>query len=224
LAVAQSGSTAGGDGGSAGALAGLVAEIQSFVDAFNTLLTSLGNLTGGTFTTAEDLAAQFSQALAAQAAQPLANGASPLTTLAQIGIQLQPATTTTPAALTLNLQTLQAAFAADQAGTSSLVRQALQTFGGLAAGFNRTAQGSVEQANIGVLGLAELLALASQSGLNNAGAGLPLLLGTGLAGTGATLDLADLFALESFNPGTGSSLAQQLTALNQYNAIAALLG
>jgi hypothetical protein len=215
---------------------GLVAEVQSFVDAFNTLQSSLGNLSGVLGTSADQsLAVQFSQSLAAQVAAPIANGASTLTTLAQIGIQLQPATTTTPAALTIDLPTLQAAFAADQAGTASLVGQAVQAFGNLAARFagaagsqsltvGELATTAVEQTNIGQLDLAELLAIASQSGLNNAGAGLPLLLGTGLAGTGSTLDLAALFALESFNPSTGADLAAQLTALNQYNAIAALIG
>lgn len=129
LAVLQPGSNNSGIGQNFGNDFGsLAAEAQNFVDTFNSVQNSFENLQGPLGgLPAESLAGQFMPALDQQATAAFDNGNSTLTTLAQIGINLQASPLTgNGGTLSIDLKALQSAFNTDQAGTFSLLRGATQ--------------------------------------------------------------------------------------------------
>jgi hypothetical protein len=176
--------------------ASLAAEAQNFVDAFNTLQSNLtflqvpfGTLSG------KPLAAQFAQVLNAQATSPLTNDSSTPTSLTDIGITLKSTSTTAVGGtLGIDLQTLQSAFESNPTGTFSLLTQAVQSFGDVAATFS--AQASSE---------ATTFAALSQFGFGQSG-------------------LLDLLLMSSFNSGSATTRTQQLMALNEFNLVSTLFG
>lgn len=189
--------------GGSGDFGSLVAVAQNFVDAFNNLQLNLNSLRGQLgILPGEQLAGQLVQALDRQAAAAFDNGGSTLTTLAQIGISFQAAPIPgNGGTLRIDLAALQSAFAADPAGSFSLLETATQTLGDLAARFESQAGGA-----------AASLALQSAS-LFTAG-----LTASGLQGT------ASLLALGLLSQGGTAGQAQRLAALNQFLLVSTLLG
>lgn len=204
--------TASGTGGQnfASDLASLAAETQYLVDAFNNLqenIASVGtasDLLGGSLPGASRLA----QTLATQAQASYANGSSTLTDLAQLGISFE-ATTERPGRLSVDLDTLKAAFDADPAGTFALLSQAAKAFGDTAANFTSETGSQLSTLN----------ALAQSSATNQ------LITSSLLSSTQTTggLNLADLLALESLT-GSAMSAQQIVLAMNQYALVSTLLG
>lgn len=208
LAALQPGSTSSGLGQNFGTDFGsLAAEAQNFVDTFNTLQNTLANLQGASGPLFGDtLTAQFSQALTAQATATIGNGTAAPNSLADIGITLQaPSDSAAGGTLSIDLQALQSAYSANPSGTFSLLDQAAQSLGGVAANF--AGQAGVEAATLGAVAQfsSELL-----------------LLGSGLTGSN-TLSLTDLLALSSLNSGSALTLTQQVLALNEFNLVSTLI-
>jgi hypothetical protein len=203
LANLHPGSSASGLGQNFGTdFASLVAEAQYFVDAFNNLQSNLAFMQGSLGTLSGDtLAVQFARTLNTQSTLPLTNdtddisGTSAPTSLAEIGIEFQPTPTTAVAGtLSIDLQTLQSAFESNPTGTFSLLTQAVQSFGDLAATFSaRAGSEAVTFASLATFGF-------GQSGL------------------------FDLLLMSSFNSGNATTLTQQLMALNEFNLVSTLLG
>jgi len=218
LAVLQPGSASSGLGTNFGTDFGsLAAEVHNFVDTFNTLQSTLASLQSPVGALAGNtLANQFVQALNTQVTATFANGETGPTTLGQLGVELQPVAGGGASALTVNLQSLQSAFAANPTGTFSLLAQAVQSFGNLAANF--AAQAGAESSTVGALGLggggfggfslADLFALESLGGL----------------GGSNSFGFADLLALSALGGGGALTLTQQLTALNEFNLVSSLIG
>lgn len=212
IAVIQPGLASSGLGQHFGADFGsLAAEAQGFVDAFNTLQNTINGLQG--FAGAQGgspFATQLATSLDNQAGASFANGGSPLTTLAQIGITLQPPTVTGGGGtLGIDLATLQSAFNADQAGTFSLLGQAIASFSAIAGGF-----GSEAGSQFAVTGALAQAALTESL--------LGLSLNGGSFGSGR-FDFTDLLALSSLSQGNASNTAQTILALNQFNFVQTLL-
>lgn len=201
LAKLQPGSTTSGLGDNFGTdVASLAAETQNFVDAFNTVQSNLARQAQSFGAlTAEPLAAQFSQTLNELVAAPLVGSDPALTSLAQLGITLQPAPTAAGGTLTIDLDTLQSAFEGNPAGTFAALDQAVQLFGDAAAGF--VSQVGRETAT--VAGLAQF--------------------GLGQTTFGSS-GLINLLALSSFNSGVATTVTQQLMALNEFILVSTLLG
>ena len=179
----------------------LAAEAQNFVDSFNALQNALAGLQSGAGPlTGDALAAQFAQALGDQATATFTNGTGP-TTLADIGIAQSDSGT-----LSIDLQALQTAYQANASGTFSLLAQAAQSLGQVAAGY--ADQAGAESATLG--SVAQL------------GSGLSLLFGSDLTASN-NFGLADLLALSSLSSGNATTLTQQLLALNEFNLISNLI-
>jgi hypothetical protein len=203
LSILSPGTSTGGLGQNFGTdFASLAAEAQNFVDAFNNLQSNLAILQGpfGSITS-EPLAAQFAQLLNSQATAPLANDASGAavnsapTSLSEIGINLQPTSSAgVGGTLSIDLQTLQSAFESNPTGTFSLLTQAVQSFGELAATFSARAGSE-----------AATFASLSQFGFGQSG-------------------LLDLLLMSSFNSGSATTLTQQLMAVNEFNLVSTLFG
>jgi hypothetical protein len=195
LSNLQPGSTASGIGENFGTnLASLAAEAQSFVDAYNTLQDNLTNLQESFGSLAgNSLVAQLAQALNAQVVEPIGNSNSAFTDLGQIGIEFQPASTTSGGGtLSLDLQTLQSAFETNPTAAFSLLAQATQALGNTASGFTSQAAGQ-----------------------------LPFL-ASGLWGN-SSYAYSNWLALSSLNSGSATTLTQQLMALNEFNLVSSLL-
>jgi len=178
----------------------LAAEAQNFVDAFNTLQGNLARLQNapGAGNTAT-LAAQFAQNLNAQTQAPLvtqAASADQPTSLADIGITLQPAVLGLGNTLSVDLEALQGAFLNDPNAPFALLAQAVDSFGSVASGFAATGQ---QAATLGTLAAFDL---------TNTSLWLPGLL--------------DLLTVSSFNNGSATTLIQQLMALNEFNLVSTL--
>lgn len=184
----------------------LAAEAQNFVDTFNTLQSTLAGLQSAYGPLAGDaLTTQFSQALDTRATATQANGGTAPTTLADIGITLQ--TGATGGTLSIDLQALQAAYQANPTGTFSLLAQAAQSLGNVAA--NYASQAGAESTTL--------------AGIAQADSQLSLLFGSGLTGS-SSFGLADLLALSSMTSGSTGTLTQQLLALNEFNLVSTLIG
>jgi hypothetical protein len=204
LAVLQPGSTASGLGDNFGAdFASLAAEVQYFVDAFNTLQSELASLQGplGGFT-GRTLATRFSHALNTQVAATIPNGAAGPTSLVQVGLELQPASTTGASSkLGIDLQTLRSAFESNPAGNFSLLTKAVESFRNVATDFAGQATGKA--AALGTLGI------VTQLGLGQSVFG--------------QLELSNLLAFSSFNSGDTTTLTRQLVALAEFHLVSTLL-
>jgi Flagellar hook-associated protein 2 C-terminus len=182
--------------------ASLAAEVQSFVDAFNGLQSTIaningtGNLLGASLTGTSGLV----QSLNTEAQTTFANGNSTLANLAQLGIQFNPSPLPGGGGnLSVNLGTLQSAFNTNPTGAFSLLATAANAFSGLAGNFVNQA-GTLTQSSLGV----ELLAnsLLSEAQANG--------------------DLSGLLAIESL---TGvNNLQQVILAMNEFNFVAGLGG
>lgn len=191
-------------------VASLAAESQYLVDAVNNLQENLasaataGNLLGSSLPGA----ARLAQTLATQAQASYANGGSTLTDLAQLGISIQ-AATEPGGRLSVDLDTLKAAFDSDARGAFALLSQAANAFGDTAANF------------IGATGnqLSTLNALAQSAATNQL---ITNSLPSSPQPTGG-LNLADLLALESLT-GSAASAQQIVLAMNQYALVSTLLG
>jgi len=149
----------------------------------------------------------LAQSLNAETQASFANGSSALTNLSQLGIVFQPPTTPGGgSSLSINLNTLQAAFNSDPAATFSLLASATNTFSSLANSFltQTGAQSSPftsqAQTSVGVeLLINDLLSQAQNNG-----------------------DLSGLLAIDSL---TGTANFQQvMLAMNEFNFVSGLLG
>lgn len=189
-------------GGSVPDFAGLAAAGGRFAAAFNHLQQAFATAQSSSGDALSQLlAGRFAPALDERLLATFASSDSSLARLNQLGIALQPlATAGTPRLLSVDLATLQSAFAGDRAGTLSLLRQAGQSFGNLAAelenqlGTALAGQGAPARAgSLNTLGLAQRL--PADTALNTL---LPAILGPATT-TAATPDtvLRDLLA----NPG-----------------------
>lgn len=188
-------------------LASLAAETQFIVDAVNNARNSLANLAGfGGLGSSGSLAAAFTQALSNVSRQAFANGGSSLTRLEQLGIRLGPSAAAGNS-LSIDLDTLKAAFATDQTGAFSLLAEAADAFRKLAAD-------TVTQAETNFATASAL----SQFDFSNQFFGSNSLLTSGNG-----FNLANLLFLESLG-GSNSTTRQNLLALNEFNLVSALLG
>lgn len=187
--------------------ASLAAEAQFLVDAVNGVqqgLAANGTLAGN------GLATAFVRNLANIGQSSFDNGNSSLTRLSQLGITAQTSASGT-STFSIDLATLQSAFAADPAGAFSLLGQAAQAFGKAAGTTVAQAQGSVDTLG-GVAGLSVFQQFFGNGGL--------------LANSNG-LNFTDLLLLDSLqavggNNG-GSSTLQNLVAISQFNLVSTLL-
>jgi hypothetical protein len=136
----QPGSVTSGGGQNYGTdFASLAAEVQHFVDTFNTLQNSIANLNGPSvfgFTGTLAGSAALVQSLDTQAQATFSNGSSALTTLAQLGITFQPTLLANGGGtLSVDMNKLQAAFNSDASGAFALLGKAANAFGDLASSF-----------------------------------------------------------------------------------------
>lgn len=188
-------------------LASLAAEAQFLVDAFNGAQRNLASLGG--LGRSQGLAAAFTLALSNVSQETFTNGASALTQLAQLGINLE-ATAAGSSRLSVDLDTLKSAFASDPAGAFSLLA-------GAADAFRSAAADTVGQA----LGNFAAASILSQVEFSNQ------FFGSGsLFATGNGFNLADLLFLESLGGGAAgnANIQQHLLALNEFNLVSTLLG
>lgn len=191
-------------------LASLAAEAQFLVDAFNNAQSNLSNLASvGGLGSSDSLAAAFTLTLSDASQQNFSNGDSSLTRLAQLGISLQPSADGSNR-LSIDLDTLKSAFAADQSGAFSLLSGAADAFRSVAADTVSQAEG-----NFATAGALSQLELSSQFFGSNS-----------LTTTGNGFNLADLLFLESLG-GSGSgntNTLQNVLAFNEFNLVSTLLG
>ncbi len=148
----------------------ITAAAQSLIDAYNNLLSTLSSLTGSSGSLATDPnAAQLMADLSSTLSQSFNVGGA-TTSLAQLGISIQPDGT-----LALDAGTLQSAYAADPTGTVAVLNQAALAFDCLASNYagpggslvmeSQTLQQSVLDQQL-VVGAADTAALlAQQQGL-----------------------------------------------------------
>lgn len=118
--------------------ASFAAEAQYLVDAFNSLQSGIANLNGVSLFgfSGNAAGAALLQSLDTQAQASFANGSSSLTTLAQLGITLQPALSASGGGtLSIDMSKLQAAFNSDASGAFALLGKAANAFGAAAANF-----------------------------------------------------------------------------------------
>ena len=190
-------------------LASLAAEVQNFVDAFNSLqsnLTSIDSastLLGGSAQAISDL----NQSLNSQVQASLANSNSALTNLSQLGIDFTPSPIPGgKSSLSINLVTLQSAFNTDASGAFSLLAAATNSLGSLAGGF-------INQSGAILPSLTAQAQLLANSSLLTDG----LLVSSQ---TGGNLD--NLLTIASLTGG-GENLQQVISAINQYTLVSTLL-
>lgn len=152
--------------------AGVQNAAQTLASAFNTLQSSVADVTAPGGQLANDaLASSLASGLQTLAQGVFNNGTSSLTTLSQIGITVQ------GGSLNVNSNALQAAFNTDAAGTASLLSKAVQGFDALAQRFGGSggAIGAVEQGLQQQQSIAQLLQPASASDLGALLSGFELL-------------------------------------------------
>lgn len=214
LAVLRPGSSDSGIGRNFGTDFGsLAAEAQFFVDSFNSLQGSLGelNLLFGTVP-ASSPAAQLSADLQTRTDESFDNGDSALTQLSDLGIELQ--RSLLPGAggrLSIDMEALRTAFEADPEGSFSLLARAADAFATTAREFTASSDGvsSLLAAQLQFSSLQLTLGLfdggsdSSQSGLQN---------------------LTDLLTLASLGNGGPDSQARIVAALNEFSLVSSLLG
>ncbi|MBD5800831.1 hypothetical protein AZOA_02320 [Azoarcus sp. Aa7] len=213
LSVLRPGSSNSGIGQNFGTDFGsLVAETQYFVDSFNNLQGSLGevNFLFGTVPTSSP-AAQLSADLQARVDEAFDNGDSTLTQLSDLGIELRPALF--PGAggsLSIDLEALHAAFEADPEGSFSLLARAADAFATVATEFTAS--------NNGVTSL-----LAAQLQFSSLQLTLGLFDGSSDASQSGFQNLSDLLTLASLGNGGPDSQARVLAALNEFSLVSSLL-
>lgn len=213
LSVLRPGSSDSGIGQNFGTDFGsLAAEAQYFVDSFNSLQGSLGelNFPFGTVPTSAP-AAQLSADLEARVDEAFDNGDSTFTQLSDLGIELQPALL--PGAggrLSIDMEALRAAFEADPEGSFSLLARAADAFATVATEFTASNESvtSLLAAQLQFSSLQLTLGLfddnsdSSQSGLQG---------------------LTDLLTLASLGNGGADSQARIVAALNEFSLVSSLL-
>ncbi|WP_407280082.1 hypothetical protein U5817_06430 [Aromatoleum evansii] len=213
LAVLRPGSSDSGIGQNFGTDFGsLAAEAQFFVDSFNSLQSSLGevNVLFGT-APASSPAAQLSADLRARVEEAFDNGDSALTQLSDLGIELQPSLLPgTGGRLGIDMAALRAAFEADPEGSFSLLARAAEAFATVATEFT-SSNGDVNSL------------LATQLRFSS----LQLTLGLFDSGSdssqGGLQNLTDLLMLASLGNGGPESQTRVVAALNEFSLISALL-
>jgi hypothetical protein len=201
LAAMQPGAATSGTGRNFGTdVASFAAQAQNFVDAFNQVRAAVADLPGVA------QASRFAQSLDDMAMATFANGTSGVNTLAQIGIErVAPAVAGGNATLGIDMRSLQLAFQADPAAAFSLLTEAVESFGNLAAGV-QTGRDTTNTSAI----LSQIIALQATLGLFNG------------ATNSAPLGLAALLALEPTNPAA-NNLGQQIAALSQFALVSSLV-
>ena len=181
---------------------------QDLIDAFNTLQTRVNALTNSGAALQDDIiTGQLSTALNQQVLSNMANGASTLTTLFQVGVQFQaPQNPNQIGSLLLNGTSLQYAYALDQGGTSSLLSLSAQSLLNLSKAYSSAGYG-IYPASINQL---QQLLSSERTHVQYTHPN--------------TFNLATLLALESQGTSNQSTAltAQQITALSQYATIMAL--
>lgn len=202
--------TAGGQNPAPG-VASLAAKAQSLVDAFNGLQSNIANINGvGDLLGASVPASSgLVPALDALAQSVFSNGDSSLTRLSQIGITFEPG-----GGLSLDVSSLEAAFASDASGAFSLLNLAANAFGDVAKNFvsqtgpQFSVLNALSQASVADQFLSGNL---SFSGLPNGG-----------------FNLADLLARESLTSANSAnanapSVQQVVLALTEFSLVSNLL-
>ncbi|MCG2578599.1 hypothetical protein LZ012_16500 [Dechloromonas sp. XY25] len=186
--------------------ASLAAEAQFLVDAVNGVQQ---NLSGNGILASSGQATAFVQELARIGEGSFDNGESSLTRLSQLGITAQTSAFGT-STLSIDLDTLKSAFAADPAGAFSLLDQAAQALGEAAGSTVAQAQGSVDTLGV-IAGLSVFQQSFGDSGL--------------LANSAGGLDFAGLLLLDSLQSvgSGGASPLQNLVAINQFNLVSSLI-
>jgi hypothetical protein len=209
-----------GSANATGDLISFASEAQYFVDAYNGIQVNIANINAGNTLLGGSVtgASALGLTLDAQAQANYDNGGSALTSLSQIGIELQPATVPGGGgSLSINLDTLVSAFESDPAAAFSLLSQAANAFAGLAGTAAAAAGNQIPTLN----------ALTQASTANQ------LLSSTGLfpteASSNAGINSTDLLVLASLAQsgpsGSGSlSLQQVVLALNQFSLVSTLFG
>lgn len=213
LSMLQPGSSNSGIGQNFGTDFGsLAAEAQFFVDSFNTLLDSLGelNFLFGTVP-ASSPAAQLSADLQARVNEAFDNGDSALTQLSDLGIELQPSLLPgIGGGLSIDMEALLAAFETDPEGSFSLLARAADAFAALATEFTASSDG--------VNSL-----LAAQLQFSSLQLTLGLFDGGSDAGQSGLSSLSDLLTLASLGNGGPESQARVVAALNEFSLVSSLL-
>lgn len=185
----------------------LTGNAQRLVDSFNTLQQSAAalNNTNGVLATGITGAANLTQPLSTQAQAIYANGDSSLTQLSQLGISFQAAGFPGAAAsLSLDPDTLQAAFESDAAGAASLLSKATSAFSDVAGKF-------ISQSGSQYATLEALLQSSSDYSL--------------LFNAPQQQTFNDLFSLLSSQPQSGNTnWGQVYSAMNEYNLVSHLFG
>ncbi len=186
--------------------ASLAAEVQSFIDAFNTTQTILSGVSGSGQLGGTAAAANLGAALNTQVQANFANSNSSLATLAQLGIEFQPAVIPGQASkLSLDLETLRSAYAAGSAGAFALLGEAASALSNVAGSF--ISQSGSQYAALTALTTSPLVAT--------------------LFGNGQTPQLQANNALINLLAGnnlSGANLQQAVSALNEYTLVANLFG
>jgi hypothetical protein len=185
----------------------LTGNAQRLVDSFNSLQLSAASLTNtnGLLTTGITGASNLTQPLNTHAQVIYANGDSSLTQLSQLGITFQASSFPGAAAsLSLDQDTLQAAFESDPAGASSLLSTATNAFSDVAAKF-------ISQSGSQYASLEALLQSSSDYSL--------------LFSTPQQQTFNDLFSLLSSQPQSGNTnWGKVYSAMNEYNLVSSLFG
>lgn len=185
----------------------LTGTAQRLVDSFNHLQLSVADLsvTNGFPATGIAAASSLTQPLNEQAQANYANGDSSLTQLSQLGITYQaPVFPGATASLSLDPDTLQAAFESDAAGAASLLSEATSAFSDVAGRF-------ISQSGSQYASLDALLQSTSDYTL--------------LFNNPPRQNFNDLFSLLSSQPQTGDrNWSNVFSAINEYNLVSQLFG
>lgn len=180
---------------------------QRLVDSFNHLQLSVAdlNVTNGLPATGVTAASSLTLPLNVQAQASYANGDSSLTQLTQLGITYHAAVFPGAAAsLSLDPDTLQAAFESDAAGAASLLSKATSAFSDVAGRF-------ISQSGSQYASLDALLQSTSDYSL--------------LFNTPQRQNFNDLFSLLASQPQTGNrNWGNVFSAINEYNLVSQLFG
>jgi len=178
---------------------------QDLIDAFNTLQTNINAMTNNGAALQDDaITGQLSSSLNQQVLSNYSNGSSTLSTLYQIGVQLQlPQNPAQIGSLLLNGNSLQYAYNLDQNGTSSLLSLSAQSLLTLSKAYSSAGYG-IYPASIAQL---QQLLGSERTHVQYQNPN--------------TFNLATLLALESQGTSSQSTAmtAQQIYALSQYATI-----
>ncbi len=185
----------------------LTGTAQRLVDSFNHLQLGVADLSvpNGFPATGITAASSLTQPLNVQAQANYANGDSALTQLSQLGITFQaPVFPGATASLSLDQDTLQAAFESDAAGAAALLSKATSAFSDVAGRF-------ISQSGSQYASLDALLQSTSDYSL--------------LFNTPQRQSFDDLFSLISSQPQSGNrNWGSVFSAINEYNLVSQLFG